>query len=420
MDRNKNMQGGYQLRSRRAPYSPAPIDTQFGVEGFAAIGNPSRGFYSDHIIQSAKRQDRFFVSVFGQSDTVIYLMDEKGQVDTSYNHPNGEISFADLGDEYVTKKKMLEDAKGRLLCFTQSKKGVAIYRFTASGAVDDGFGNGGKIISKDLEVTPESFTDTSKGYVIAGWDGTEIVLVSVTENGAIDVAFGAGGVLRDIPDASAAGRSELALITFDGEPLIILLMEIFHDSMVTSCVCAFTEKGEIPGKFGMGGSVKFDHSYTMMSVDSNANKLYVIGDNRPNDEIFEGLVRRLDFNGRFDPDFNKGQALYFGSGKGTWGSMGVFGRGLAGMGYFTDEGGAPDALVVKYNEDGTLDTTFVPPDGFGSVSRAQYGFEPRVDNINGMVIQSDRMLICGRLWHDQFVWKPAVASISLAASEPLP
>lgn len=103
------------------------------------------------------------------------------------------------------------------------------------------------------------------------------------------------------------------------------------------------------------------------------------------------MIYRLDYTGKPAKEFNEGRVLLFPI-EGGWDYMTEADGKLVGYGSFFTRG-----MAVRYRLDGQLDTTFVPPNGYGvfTATVPEPGFYGNSHSATVMP-ESQRLLVAGR------------------------
>ncbi len=417
--------------------SEAPLDPAYGSAGHAYFTEYSQGTKADtdRLLKSKARPNRYYVTGVqtnrGEPENVfIACLDTDGKPDISFNG-KGLFNFNDLQvTDYRNVGAVLEDAAGNLLLGLQPyrQSTTHLWKLTPAGEPDTTFG-GGKgyidtttMLGKDLIL--ERMALHEQGYMAAGLqrgaEKFEAVLVALTPEGALDTAFAQGGVLdvtKLVDDSRSVIIDGLAITSpATGEPRILLPLYLMRNADAYSVTCALTLDGVIDDAFGDKGQ-HWSEPWIINQgffVDEGSERITLYGEHYSIDEdISQPTLYRLDLAGKPALEFNNGQLVRF-DGYGSWNSIVEFEGSLVGYGSFYTH-----AVAVRYDTTGQLDTTFVPPDGYGQLGAQlpQDGFYTTgTTGEKAVVIDTEnlRMLVNGR---DEQLQKgftvPCVVAISL-------
>jgi uncharacterized delta-60 repeat protein len=272
---------------------------------------------------------------------------------------DGGLVVTDMGGADDTARGVVIDGDGRVTVVgearpnDQSLRGFAIARYTPEGALDAGFGDGGRVytafnefqgsgaqaaaVQPDGELVvvgfgrhPEVFHDT---FAIARYDAS----------GSLDPGFGDGGqVLTAVDPETGAGRNDIAhAVAIDPYERIVVAGEtgaLFKDIALVR----YLPDGSLDPGFGDGGIVVTD-----LGGDDRANAVAVAAD---------------------------GSVLVAGSGWQMGGDTGAIAENFG---------------LVRYAPDGSLDP------GFGDGGVVTTDFRGGSDRAFGVAIRTDGSIVAG-------------------------
>jgi uncharacterized delta-60 repeat protein len=285
-------------------------------------------------------------------------------------------------------------ADGRLVVAGDSRSAsdsdsadFALARYNTDGSLDTSFGSGGRVItdiSGHVDIA-QSVAVTADGRVLVGGygssqssaldptdDSTNFELARYNSNGSLDASFGAGG--KVITDLFGHGE-KLAKILIQADGKILAVGFSQTTSGIESrdfAVVRYNADGSLDSDFGEGGKVTtdfFGHDDAAGPVAIGRDgKIVVAGfcdiSNNPGASGFRrSAIARYKANGRLDNSFGS-------VGKVTTDSAalpdGVSALLLqpddkilaAGDRQTTISSSSEDFALTRYNEDGSLDTSF--------------------------------------------------------------
>lgn len=342
---------------------------------------------------------------------------------------------------------------------------ASLARLTPNGDPDTSFGSGGivyQVLPDTAEMTYlENLVLQPDGKILLmGTYGTRAFLARVDANGALDTGFGQGGRLyypatgNDHATFGAgamlasghifisgnyydAGSSSAGLlnILFDGNgnlltaqvvsdvqvPLYDGAMLVQDDGKVVvassaSPQCAVVRVNVGPsslsldGSFGVGGIAPLDwnqgsSNFCNAIAQQRDGRLIIAGEAQRADDGIRAVVTRLLTDGSVDPAFGKKAFSFVSSAPhilNAFQSVLIQNDGrivLAGSAYTNDPTHDIDFAALRLQPDGTLDATFGASTPFSSIGKVMVGFETTAkaspDNCYAAVLQNNRVVMVG-------------------------
>ncbi|MCI0993660.1 hypothetical protein [Pseudomonas corrugata] len=238
---------------------------------------------------------------------------------------------------------------------------LELWRFTADGEPDQGYGNGGGLQMDDsgfFIVTDVAILANGK-VLIYGLEREQLTvrLMRVTSQGALDLDFGEGGFASAPIPVGMNMTTTIGLLP-DGQVIASGRSQPYSSG--TSWLMRFTVNGDIDHSFGQEGVVLLAPAGLRGPlVVMESGHIVATG-------VIDGgsaLVAKYRFDGSPEPTFGSGGYVTFAPGDGrpavlhalalqSDGKLVVAGRiGIDGM-------HTTDAVVLRLNSDGTLDGTF--------------------------------------------------------------
>jgi uncharacterized delta-60 repeat protein/uncharacterized repeat protein (TIGR01451 family) len=277
---------------------------------------------------------------------------------------------------------------------------VALVRYNADGSLDTGFGTGGKVVT-DFSGTGTSSDDPDALFVLG--DGK--ILVPVTTNvagsndfglarynsdGSLDTNFGTNGLVTT--DFSGSGSSDNvrgAVLQENGQ--VVLGGFTSAGGPSDFALVRYNPDGSLDTGFGSGGKVTTDLSGSDFAEGialQGDGKIILVGDAGTNDF---GLVR-YNPDGSLDTSFGTGGKVitdFSGSGSNDFGSdVAIQADGKVVLVGISDAGGTRDLAMVRYNPDGSLDT------GFGTAGKVATDIGGGTDDAaENVLIQKDGKIV---------------------------
>ena len=306
----------------RFDWNGAP-DTSFGSNGLA-IGPFS--FLSLALQSDNKAVVAGYSYQLGlDSEFAVARYDSEGKLDTSFGAAGWVTTDAGLGGDVGTN--VLVQPDGRILLAGTSyaldgQADIALVRYLADGTLDTSFGDNGGVIT-DLEGPGDNPTsidlqDDGKivvaGFQTAGTIIEDMFVARYFADGRLDEGFGNGGYVITNLGTSTSTTTTSMRVQRDGK--IVVAASAFGGTSQDIVLVRFTENGTLDGSFGSGGVVFTDIGYSdrPLTVEIQPNqKILVAGysgvTGRPYRDLDVALVRYNE-DGSLDVGFgSEGKVL---------------------------------------------------------------------------------------------------------------
>jgi uncharacterized delta-60 repeat protein len=297
------------------------------------------------------------------------------------------------------------------LCGCGNLEGVAGRARSTRGVLDETFGTAGKAIynlSYSGETARAMALQSDGKIVIAGNEGIAISVVRLTSAGAIDTTFDSDGK-NTVSFATVLENVALA-IQSDGK--IVVAGDIFT-SPKTLVLARFNADGSLDTTFDSDGKV----TTAVGTIDATAGSLAIQSDGKillgayvnSAGTAYDLTVLRYNSDGSLDTTFDgDGRATYDG-GFGDWEYLKKVLIRPDGKIVATGMNTNNEFIAMQLNTDGTLDTSF-GTSGFSANTVSSYAYAYSSTVAGGAALQSDgKILIAGTAYNindisdDQFV-----------------
>ena len=371
--------------------TPGHLDSGFGASGLFTLRVGNIGAAANAILQQA---DGKLVLVGAgnpdgdfDDDLLVVRLNADGTRDNTFSSDG--LASADIGGSEDVAQAVIQQPDGKLVVAGSGRPGgaqgsnFALARFNVNGTLDATFGNAG-VVHLDLGGNEERATglvlQPSGQLVITGWGNAggsfRTCFARFNADGSLDGTFGTGGFtvvdfgggsenwpndLAAQPDGAlvAAGavsgpdplRLDMGLVrvtadglldvSFDGDGLLVVDVEGIRDEARSVAI-------QPDGAIVVAG-------YSVAAGDNPANAALI----------------RLDSSGALDPGFgNAGTAIVDLGNHDLLNAVAVQADGrIAVAGLRTTQEQFPDAILARFLDNGTLDTSF----GDGGVTIADFG-----------------------------------------------
>jgi uncharacterized delta-60 repeat protein len=302
-----------------------------------------------------------------------------GDLDLSFGGGTGKVT-TDVGGSGDYGQSMIQQADGKLVVAGYSSNGsnddFALARYNANGSLDTGFDGDGKVTTAIGTSYDRGFSviqQVDGKLVVAGssWNGSnyDVALVRYNADGSLDTGFdGDGKVTTDMGAANDYAQSVIQQA--DGK--LVVAGSSWNGSNADVALVRYNADGSLDTGFDGDGKVTTDmggnNDWAFSVIQQTDGKLVVAGysSNGSNDDV--ALVR-YNADGSLDTSFDGDGKVTTAIGAGDDYGYSVIQQSdgklvVAGTSY---NGSNWDFALVRYNADGSLDTGF---DGDGKVTTA--------------------------------------------------
>ncbi len=395
-------EGGYQSHggSLLARYnSDGSLDLTFDEDGIAfidAIGvGRSVAIQADGKIIAAGRADLPDETHKHRIVWAIVRLNNDGSLDKSFNN-GGIVKTPESSPYAASAKSAVLQADGKILVYGSSGNEAAIRRYNTDGSLDMFFGTDGKIaFGQQLYGNGASAIAQADGKILAlGETQLKLAAFRFNADGSPDNSFGKNGVtlLGRVPTTDSFSAKTQS----DGKTVIVFADVDF------ARVIRLESNGSFDSSFGLNGIVTTYFPCYLQQVS-----LSIQSDSKPvttqscrfsssslTDVDFE--VSRYNADGSLDNSFDLDGRVTtgdFGGGSGLNAMAAqpdgkIVAVGSGDVGYDMNYRPMRDFAVVRYNTNGTLDTSF---DGDGKVATPVGSL--RISYANSVAVQSDGKIV---------------------------
>ncbi|MBI2721372.1 MAG: T9SS type A sorting domain-containing protein [Bacteroidetes bacterium] len=319
-------------------------------------------------------------------------MAQTGSLDTTFGTGGKVITnFGPGSGGQINSLAMQSD--GKIIASGSIKHDFGVIRYNANGTMDLSFGNGGKAIAS----MPGNVIDAAKkvllqpdgkiilvGITYTSYDNDDILLVRFNSNGSLDSTFGNNGIVFT-SFGSDNDRANSAVLLNDGKILVCGSAE--NASMYNELLLLrYNSNGTLDTTFNGTGYVKGLSTYgTASDIIQLQNGQFIL--------MCGVLLVRFNPNGTLDNTFSQ-------NGMVNSNSLGRIAIGIQSngkiivAGWREPEFGSADFAVLRFNPNGSLDSTF------GTNGMSTFDFQRR-DFCLSMTVQSNgKILLAG--WSDSY------------------
>ena len=280
------------------------------------------------------------------------------------------FALTDLGPGNDVARDVAVQADGKILAVGYSTNGtnddVALVRYNADGSLDTTYGNGGIVttpvgsgLDYGLGVTLQADGKAVVAGVTFNGSNHDIAVLRYNTDGSLDATFGVGGIVTT-PAGPAADFGYDVTLDCDGKILVAGYSN--NGANDDFALVRYNADGSLDTTFGGGGIVTTTNG-TMTdigrSVTTQADgKILVAG--LSGGPSFDFALMRYETDGSLDTTFGSGGIVTtpVGGANDEGESVTVQADGKILVAGRTSNGANDDMALVRYNTDGSLDTTF--------------------------------------------------------------
>lgn len=288
------------------------LDTTFGSQGLVTYNfNNDAEIKSLAITPDNKIIVAGYVILDGVSNLLIAKFNNDGTIS---NFGQNGIVTQPLNDG-VTIESICIDINGKILTagtsYNSGKPYFTIIRFNSDGVIDNSFGDSGKVIicSGNYNYLTKIIIDSSNRIVAGGYfmdnDGTKSILIRLNSDGSIDNSFGDSGI--KIVAVNNYSRIFSIAIQDDGKILTTGDTDIYVNSKF--CTMRFDSDGKaLDENFGVNGKViqqlkNYDLAKAIIIQNINSEKKIVVAGCSGTGIEKTISVVRYNLNGTLDSTF---------------------------------------------------------------------------------------------------------------------
>ena len=305
-------------------------------------------------------------------------------------------ALTSFGSGWEFGKETVIQPDGKILVGGYSDSGgtddFSLVRYNADGTLDTSFGGGDGVAFAGIVGRAEAMVLQADGKVVlSGYTttgGYQVCLVRFNADGTLDTSFGGGD---GIASSGVFGSAKDVALQTDGKFLVAADLSNSNFNLMR-----FNSDGSLDTSFGGGsGYVSTD----LAGGNDRADSLTIQSDGKVllsgfgfNGTSFDFALVRYNTDGSLDTSFNgTGKVLTdFGANSSDTGNeVRMQADGKIVVAGWSDTGGTNDFAIARYNTNGTLDT------GFGTGGKVTINLGGS-DLAEGLTIQSDgKILVTG-------------------------
>ena len=350
-----------------------------------------------------------------------------GDIDTTFG-TNGKVTTAiGSGDDYAYALGIQSDGKivaagysSDMVSGYSGRNYFALVRYNADGTLDTTFGTGGKVttaIGTGNDIVFALGIQSDGKIVVAGQTDvgadTHFALARYNTDGSLDSTFGIANSGIALADFGGDDYADALAIQSDGR--IVVAGRSFGNDFA---VVRFNADGTLDTTFGAGGGVitavgsYADRAYAL-GIQSDG-KIVTAGYNEVDGALAEFALVRYTSNGTLDSTFGTNGIVTTEIVNASASAMRIQSDGKIVAAGRTSVGGGYDFALVRYNANGSLDTSFGTN---GIVTTPIGGY---TEYVSALGIQSDGKIVAAGNSHSGVNVDFAVVRYLTDAATPTP
>jgi uncharacterized delta-60 repeat protein len=348
-----------------------------------------------------------WVVTFPEFDFGVARYNPDGSLDTTFGTGGKVITEVNGQSDIATAVAIQADGKivvaGRVSTPAPTFQDFAVVRYNSDGTLDTTFGTGGKVITdfnNGLEEVNDMLIQSDGKIVVMGrsfFAFSDIAIARYNTDGSLDTTFdGDGKVSTDIAFGSQDDGRAIA-IQSDGKLVVVGSTTTGFPTPQSFAVLRYETDGSLDASFGVGGVVTTNFAggndaARGVAIQSDG-RIVVAGQvTNPGPDTDFG-VARYNTDGTLDATFGTGglatTSIFTSADLVKDVALQADGKIIVVGDTSPPSSSDSDFTVVRYDTDGSLDTTF----GTGGIARAGVSSSPsfpnHVDNVSAVAIQID-------------------------------
>lgn len=392
---------GYDIAVVRFDSNGAP-DTTFDSDGVGIFGH----VLYDSGTAVAIQVDGKLVVGGGDPDFEVLRLGATGSVDNSFDTDG--FATTGVGRSYDEGRAVAVQDDGKVVvagCIANSTCDLAVFRYNTDGSLDTTFDGDGIARTNTLGEYSENVALAvaidSDGKIVAGgtsysyvdsanWD---LSLVRYNTNGSLDSSFGTGGIVTAaLGGPGSADQIRAIAIDSNGKIVVAGYSEML-DGNGDILVARYNTNGTLDPSFDLDGVAIVDVGGWYASAGAVAiqstGKIVITGNSS-----LGHVIARFNTNGSLDTSFDVDGTVITPLANGG-SALAVLSDGKVLAGGNFDNGSDHDFAVLRYNPNGSLDTTF---DGDG-MATMDFGGS---DGVSALAVQADGSIVTAGSSDDDF------------------
>ncbi len=343
------------------------LDTTFDTDGAAVYDG---GNFDEGNAVAIQADGKIVVAGYRHNgtnwDIVVLRYNSDGTPDTTFD-TNGAAIYAGAGNLNDEGNAVVIQADGKIVVAGYSWIGtgydIVVLRYNSDGTPDTTFDTNGAAIydSGNFDLGYAVAIQADGKIVVAGqsYNGTyyNVVVLRYNSDGTLDTTFDTNGVA--IYNSGSGDRSNAVAIQADGK--IVVAGYSYNGTYWDAVVLRYNSDGTLDTTFDTNGVAIYNNGNDDIgyAVAIQADGKIVVACASSNGTDLDAVVLRYNSDGTPDTTFDTNGAAIYDSGNDDSGNaVAIQADGKIVVAGANNNGTDLDAVVLRYNSDGTLDSAF--------------------------------------------------------------
>ena len=393
-------------------YTPEGIlDTSFNDDGIFTFSSKIRTTDAANGVALQRNGKIIIAGRTGSGadgDLLVLRYTTDGILDRKFSNDGIAVYSGEAGGEDRGRAVAVQE-DGQIVVVGQTSNGanndLLVLRYTAKGVLDSSFSSDGVAVyngAADSDDIGRAVAVQEDGKIVvvgqtSNGISNSLLMLRYTSSGSLDATFGTDGVVKFGGSANASGRS--VAIQPDGR--IVVAAVHSNGSNTDLLVMRFTASGSLDASFGIGGTVTYDSGNTDVAsaVALQPDGKIVVAGSSSNGSKNVAFLARFSAEGALDTTFSDNGIVRYNSGAAGDDSGNAVAVQSDNKIVVAGTANAVEVLLLRYREDGTLDTSF---SGNGVVMYD--GFADTADAGNAVALQPDgKIVVAGSSANDVLI-----------------
>ncbi|GIV26826.1 MAG: hypothetical protein KatS3mg027_0640 [Bacteroidia bacterium] len=372
------------------------LDSTFGIGGkvITSIGTTSATAHSIAIQNDGK------IVVAGESlngsnmDFALVRYNTDGSLDNTFG--NNGIVITDINNSWNSAYSIAIQNDGKILVTGDSDYGVALMRYNTDGSLDTTFGTNGKVLTfvyGTSDVGRSVIIQNDNKILVAGDNEENFFIIRYNPDGTLDNSFGTGGKVPIL--AGIVSQLNSVVLQNDGKIVVAGWNYSVPYNGNDFVLFRLNTDGTLDNTFGSNGKIVTDfrtnHDDGRNVLIQNDGKIVAVGSSYYSYLTYnwDFALARYNSNGSLDTTFGtSGKSVLIISNNIDFCYSGILQSDGKILAVGTSSIGTNyDFVLVRFNSDGTLDSTF------GTNGIVFTDFSNNWDEAHAVALQSDGKIV---------------------------
>jgi uncharacterized delta-60 repeat protein len=332
--------------------APGDFDTSFNSPHGFATYQDGRGYEV-----SLQEDEKIVVAGVSDGDILILRYNSNGTLDSTFG-TDGVVTYDSGYSDFVSAIDIQADGKIVVVDNVTDSPlidDLLILRYNTNGTLDSTFGEGGVVTYQSVDGSAIDIQADGKIVVVA--DSDDILILRYNNDGTLDSTFGEGGVVTY--DSGYADDGSAIEIQTDGKIVVVGNITYYYSGFFPSStsidvlILRYNSNGTLDSTFGTDGVVIFDNrmSDIGLALAIQPDGKIVVAGTLAESIFYDVLLLRYNSNGTLDSTFGEGGVVIYDSGSCCEDGKSV---SIQADGKIVIAG----RQILRFNNNGTLDNTF--------------------------------------------------------------